>query len=258
MDKPKRAKPAQKTLTRRSLLEWLGGGTVIALTSPLLQACGADGGVPVPGMPWLEAEAERIFGGTAEGFSVRPGSDDQGIAFAWPERTVDRQNVEEILASWRLRVDGMVDNPGTWSFGDMLDLPRQDQVTDFHCVEGWSVFDVPWNGFHLAALVDAVQPRAGASYVTFHTIGGSYNESLPLDVALEPRTMLAYGIEGHTLPLKTGFPLRIVIPRLLAYKNAKYVERIEFTDHPIDGYWVAAGYSYDGEVPASRLREGKY
>ncbi len=63
---------------------------------------------------------------------------------------------------------------------------------------------------------------------------------------------------GHTLPLKHGFPLRIVIPRLLAYKNAKYVERIELTDKPLSGFWVAAGYSYDGEVPEGRLRPGRY
>ena len=52
--------------------------------------------------------------------------------------------------------------------------------------------------------------------------------------------------------------MRLVVPRLLGYKNAKYVERIELTDHPVEGFWVAAGYPYDGEVPASRLRPGKY
>ena len=55
-----------------------------------------------------------------------------------------------------------------------------------------------------------------------------------------------------------GFPLRLVIPRLLAYKNAKYVERIELTDKPVEGFWVKLGYSYEGEVPEDRLREGKY
>ena len=79
-----------------------------------------------------------------------------------------------------------------------------------------------------------------------------------MDIALEPRTLLGYGIGGSTLPLGHGFPVRMVIPRLLGYKSAKYVERIEFSDHPVDGFWVAAGYPYDGNVPASRLREGKW
>ena len=105
-------------------------------------------------------------------------------------------------------------------------------MTDFHCVEGWSVYDVQWNGVHLQRLFDLVQPTAAATYVTFHTLGDIYNESLKLDVALEPRTILGYGVGGNTLPVEHGFPLRVVIPRLLGYKNAKYIERIELTDAP--------------------------
>ena len=64
---------------------------------------------------------------------------------------------------------------------------------------------------------------------------------------------------GHQpLLLVHGFPLRVVIPRLLGYKNAKYVERIELTNHAVYGYWVSAGYPYDGEVNPDRLRPGKY
>lgn len=120
------------------------------------------------------------------------------------------------------------------------------------------MLDVPWNGVHLSSLLGLVGARPAATHVTFHTVGGQYNESLPLDVALEPRTLLAYGAGGNTLPLEHGFPLRAVIPRLLGYKNAKYVHRIELTDRPVEGFWVQAGYPYDGLVPASRLRPGKY
>ena len=70
--------------------------------------------------------------------------------------------------------------------------------------------------------------------------------------------MLAYGADELSLPLRHGFPLRLVIPRLLGYKNAKTLERIELTDHPIDGFWVELGYPYDAEVDPSRLRPGKY
>ena len=74
-------------------------------------------------------------------------------------------------------------------------------------------------------------------------------------MALEPKTLLAYGIDCATLPLDHGFPLRLVVPRLLGYKGPKYVHRIELTDGPIEGYWVARGYPYDGEVPESRHRQ---
>ena len=107
-------------------------------------------------------------------------------------------------------------------------------------------------------MLDLAATDAAATHVTFHSIGGQYSESLPIDVAREPRTLLGYGVDGSTLPIEHGFPLRLVVPRLLGYKNAKYLERIEVTDHAVTGYWESYGYSYEGEVPAERLRPGKY
>jgi hypothetical protein len=248
---------AARTVSRRSLLRWLGGGAVLALGGATLASC-LGGGAAGPG------DGGGLDGGGGGGdaaageFPFAPGGLDRSIFEGWGERTVDRQDLGEILAAWQLRVDGMVERPHTYSFAELVELPRADMNVDFHCVEGWSIYDVPWNGLHLSTLFDAAGVDAAASHVTFHTIDGKYNESLPLEVALEPRTRLAYGIGGYTLPLKHGFPLRIVIPRLYAYKSAKYIERIELTDHPIEGFWVAAGYPYDAEVPQDRLRPGKY
>lgn len=177
---------------------------------------------------------------------------------SWPVRTVDQQQVSSILSEWKLRIDGMTQSTVELSFYDLLCLARQDQVVDFHCVEGWSVQDVPWNGVHLSTLLALVQPLSSATHLTFHTIGSKYNESLPMQVALEPKTLLAYGVNDASLPLSHGFPTRLVVPRLFGYKSAKYVERIELTDHPIEGYWVEKGYGYDAEVQPERLRPGKY
>jgi DMSO/TMAO reductase YedYZ molybdopterin-dependent catalytic subunit len=171
---------------------------------------------------------------------------------------VDEQNLAELLASWTLTIDGLVAKPLGLGFADLLRLTRQDQVTDFHCVEGWSVPDVPWNGVRLAHLLDLVGVEATATHLTFHSVRGLYSESLSLPVAREPRTLLGYGVGGSTLPLDHGFPLRLVVPRLLGYKNAKYLSRIEVTDHPVMGYWESFGYSYEGEVPPARLRPDKY
>jgi DMSO/TMAO reductase YedYZ molybdopterin-dependent catalytic subunit len=243
--------------TRRSLLEWLGKGCVLALGGSTMASCLADigqdpdGGLGMPDGGWE-------YDGDEEGFAFHPGAGSHPVYQNWGERTVDRQDLQEILKSWRLSVDGMVEAPEVLTFADLVELPRSDFLVDFHCVEGWSIYDVPWNGVHLSKIFDRVKPTADATHVTFHTIGGRYNESLPLEVALEPRTLLAYGIGGSTLPLKHGFPLRVVVPRLYAYKSAKYVERLELTDRPFHGFWVAAGYPYDAEVPASRLRPGKY
>jgi hypothetical protein len=258
---------SEETVSRRSLIEWLGKASVIALGADLLSACMSTRSVmvyPGPGSGGPDAgtgtgddpgAGEEPSGGN---FPFQPGGTDKEIFGGWGERTVDGQDLEEILASWRLRIDGLVAGPALLTFADLIRLPRRDQVTDFHCVEGWSVYDVPWNGVHLSQIFGIVRPKPEAAYVAFHTIGGEYNESLPLSVALEPKTILAYGIDGSTIPLRHGFPLRVVVPRLLGYKNAKYVERIELTDEPLYGYWVKAGYPYGGEVPAGRLREGKY
>ena len=263
----------KKSLDRRTWMSWVGKAAVVSLGAELIAACekisggsaagtdsipsgtdgdssgdtAADGGTP----------PDKIFCGDAP-LDFAPGAGEKPIYEGWPVRTVDAQDLTAILASWTLSVGGMVENPRVLRFADILRLPRQDQITDFHCVEGWSVYDVPWNGVHLSELIGPAVPLPQASYVTFHTIGDTYNESLPLEIALEPKTLLAYGIDCATLPMDRGFPLRLVIPRLLGYKGAKYVYSIELTDAPISGYWVKKGYTYEGEVPPSRLREGKY
>jgi DMSO/TMAO reductase YedYZ molybdopterin-dependent catalytic subunit len=171
---------------------------------------------------------------------------------------VDPQVLEGILADWKLSVGGLVENELSLTFDQLVSLPSHNPLVDFHCVEGWSVFDVPWNGVHLNELFEQASVESSATHVNFYTVGGRYNESLPLDVALETNTILAYGIGGTSLSLKHGFPARVVIPRLYGYKSAKFVERIELSDHPIEGFWVQQGYTYDGRVQPGRLREGKY
>lgn len=225
-------------ITRRSLLEWLGTETVLALGGELLAACRA----------WA-APADLPF---------RPGEREGRIFEDWGVRTVDPQDLTQILATWRLEVGGLVDRPHTYFFADLTALPRTDLTADFHCVEGWSVLDVPWNGVLLGELLERAGPQPGATHVNFRTVRDAYNESLPLGVAREPETLLAYGVQGATLPLSHGFPLRVVVPRLLGYKSCKYVYRIELASKPLHGYWVGRGYDYLGEVPERRLRPGKY
>lgn len=187
-----------------------------------------------------------------------PGKEDLPVFTGWGERTVDRQEIEALLATWRLTIGGFVDHPLTFDFCQLRDLGVVDQVTDFHCVEGWSVLDVPWNGVPLSRLMDLAGVQARARYLTFTSVGGRYTESLPVDVAREPRSLLALGIGGNTLSLKHGFPARVVVPRLFGYKNPKFVTRIDAWDVEHVGFWPKVGYPVAGEVQPSRLRDGKY
>jgi len=264
-------------LSRRTLLEWMGRATVIGLASPLIHACEqASGGAiaDVPGAapgpdPGREPGADHAGDGAAEAGAdpgaeasgaceFQPGTGDLPIYQGWGERTVDPVDLASVLATWRLEVGGMVDRPLSLSFCDLRDLGLTRQVTDFHCVEGWSVLDVPWDGIPLARLIDLAGPRFGATWVTFRTVGGKYLESLVYPVAREPRTLLGLGVDGHTLPVAHGFPCRVVVPRLYGYKNAKYVTRIDLESEEQVGFWPKFGYTTSGEVDPSRLREGKY
>jgi len=227
-------------ITRRTVLEWLGAGVTLSLGPGLLRA--------------LEATAAGV---ETDGTEFQPGAGKGAPFDAWPVRTVDPQDLAAILAGWRLRVDGLVEHPFTLSFRELL-ASRIERTADLHCVEGWSVLDIPWSGVLLSDLLDRAQPLSTATHANFHTLGAKYNESLPLAVAREPGTLLAFGAAGETLPLAHGFPLRLVVPRLLGYKNAKFVQRVELSDRPIHGFWVQNGYAYTGEVPLDRLRPGRY
>ena len=267
-DPKKPAYISPETIGRRTVVEWLGAGAVLALSSAVL-GCD-DAGSSVGLTP--DSGAGRDFDPTATdapvgpadlfssdaSFPFTPGPGKHSVFKSWGERTVDPQNLKKILASWTLKVDGLVDKPRTFSFAELVALESFSMVMDFHCVEGWSIYDVPWDGVRLSTLLAAVQPKSSATHVAFHTIDGKYNESHPLAVAKEAHSVLGYGVGGNTLPLNHGFPLRVVVPRLLGYKNAKYVARIELTNKPLYGFWVNGGYPYSGEVPKARLRPGKY
>ncbi len=235
------------TWTRRSLVSWLGKSCALALASRGVSACSTP----------PTASTQRFGSKSCDdgGLVFQPGGCD---TIDWGERTVDPQQLEDILANWQLTVGGLVENEFSLTFDQLVDLPSYNPVMDFHCVEGWSVLNVPWNGVHLADLLDQAVVKPTASHVNFYTLRTKYNESLPIEVAIERNTMLAYGVGGSSLSIKHGFPARVVIPKLYGYKSAKYVERIELSDNPIEGYWVKVGYSYGGEVDPSRLREGKY
>ena len=109
--------------------------------------------------------------------------------------------------------------------------------------------DRRWEGVHLKELFSKVKISPQAKFVTFHATGGKYKDSLSIQEALETDTLLAYKVDGQDLPPENGFPLRLIIPRMYAYKGAKWVEKIVFTETQEVGYWEQRGYSADGSIP---------
>jgi len=146
------------------------------------------------------------------------------------------------LDTWRLEVCGEVEKPISLSFEDVKTLPTVVGVSDFHCVEGWSLLDNKWEGILFKAIVKIVKPKANAKYVMFECYDG-YSTSLALSDLLEDKVLLAYKLGDKLLPLERGGPLRLIVPHKYAYKSAMWLKRIKFTSKQELGYWEKRGYS---------------
>ena len=150
------------------------------------------------------------------------------------------------FANWRLAVDGLVRQPRAFSMAQILAMPHRTQITRHDCVEGWSAIG-QWTGVPLKLLLDQAGVREQARYVVFHCADDygpmRYYESVDLVDAFHPQTILAWALNGQRLPVANGAPLRLRVERMLGYKHAKYVERIELANSLGDigqghgGYW---------------------
>ena len=154
-------------------------------------------------------------------------------------------------AAYRLQVDGLVERPQSFTLGDLRSLPQATQVSDFHCVTGWTVSNVHWAGFRVKDLLERAQPHTNATAIRFVSAERGYNDSLTLDQALLPDVLLAYEMDGGPLPRPHGAPLRLVIPEMYGYKNVKWVTRMELLPTAPAGYWEQHGYDVNAWVGRS-------
>jgi DMSO/TMAO reductase YedYZ molybdopterin-dependent catalytic subunit len=139
-----------------------------------------------------------------------------------------------------------VEKPQVLSWIDFLKLPRVVQVSDFHCVEGWSVFGVTYEGVRISDIFDRVGVKPQAKYVKFNSLDGVYTDALSLDQARLGDVMAAVLIDGKAIPSDLGGPVRLVVPQMFAYKAVKWLGGIELIDAPHKGYWEVRGYPVDG------------
>lgn len=174
-----------------------------------------------------------------------------------PNSAVYQQMVKNNFADWALAVDGLVEKPMKFSLADLHAMPSRTQITRHDCVEGWSAIG-KWTGVPLQQILTAVRPTSTAKFAVFHCAdpmesdGTSlYYESIDMDDATHPQTILAYALNGATLPVANGAPLRLRVERQLGYKHAKYLMRIELVDSFAHigggkgGYWEDSnGYQW--------------
>ena len=148
-------------------------------------------------------------------------------------------------AAYRLRVDGLVATPASLSLADLKAMPRAEQVSDFHCVTGWSVSDVRWAGVRIPDLLARVGAKSDALALRFVSAELPYEDSLTLEQAVLPDVMLAYEMDGAPISRPHGAPVRLVIPDMYGYKSVKWVDHIELGTTPQPGYWEQHGYDVD-------------
>jgi len=162
------------------------------------------------------------------------------------------------FADWKLKVGGLVENPMELSLADLAAMPSRTQITRHDCVEGWSCIG-KWKGVQLALVLDRVKLKPEAKYIVFTCAdelektpdgSGRYYESHGLEDAFHPQTILAYEMNGQSLPIPHGAPVRLRVERQLGYKQPKYIMRIDAVASLAGigsgngGFWEDRGYEW--------------
>jgi len=248
-------------LDRRSLLK---RGLVVA-SAALLGGCD-----DLSGQPWVRRilATEETLTRTAQRALLSP----KALAREYSEAdlsknfkangSIDPQDPDfRALAAnnfvdWKLEVGGLVGEPLSLSLDDLRAMSSRTQITRHDCVEGWSCIG-KWKGVPLSAVLKRAKMKADVRYIVFYCAdtlglrrGDKYYESIGLEDAFHPQTILAYEMNDQVLPIPHGAPLRVRIERQLGYKMAKYIMRIEAVDS-LDGisggqggFWEDRGYAW--------------
>jgi DMSO/TMAO reductase YedYZ molybdopterin-dependent catalytic subunit len=154
-------------------------------------------------------------------------------------------------ASYALRIGGLVARPRSLRWREVAALPGDEQVSDFHCVTGWSVAGVRWEGIRPTTVLDLVSPLPRARYVSFVSLEAPYADQITLDQFRLEDVMLARGMDGRPLSRVHGAPLRVVIPQMYGYKGVKWLSEIRFDAEPEPGFWERRGYDVNAWVGRS-------
>jgi DMSO/TMAO reductase YedYZ molybdopterin-dependent catalytic subunit len=172
-----------------------------------------------------------------------PGQYDVGRS--WPVLTaeatprIDRE-------SWTIGVDGLVDEPTTWTWDSVQQLPGSSYRGDIHCVTTWSKFDVVFTGVSVDTLIAAARPQAEAQFVMAHSTTG-YTTNLPLADVTGGKAWVVWDFDGKPLTAEHGGPVRLLVPHLYFWKSAKWISRLELTAEDRPGFWESNGYHDRGD-----------
>ena len=153
---------------------------------------------------------------------------------------------------WHLEIGGLVQNPATWRLQDLVGFKPTTQETTLMCIsnglDAGLISNAVWKGLPLRDLLDQAGVLSGVARVRLHGVD-NYTDTIPLEKAMEPTTLLAYEMNGAPLPDRHGYPLRVIVPGYFGEKHVKWLTRIEAADANAKGFYEAQGWGPDFIVP---------
>jgi methionine sulfoxide reductase catalytic subunit len=205
----------------------------------------------------------RPFGATTQSWDARSQLDEAAISpYFWPNGTMPKsaefnELVANDFAGYRLRIDGLVENPVELSLADLRAMPKQEQITTHFCIQGWSGV-AKWGGVPMRAILDRVRPTAEARYAVFYSLadggdGGRYYDAHSLSNMRHELTILAYEMNGAPVSVLHGAPLRLRCENELGFKMVKWIAAIEFVQSYAGLGAGEGGYNEDHEFYGYRV-----
>ena len=144
-------------------------------------------------------------------------------------------------ATYRFKVWGAVAEPFELTWEALQALPRVQLTSDFHCVTTWSRYDNAWEGVHIREILQRAKPLPEAEFVRAHSFTG-YTTNMPLTDLDDDDVIIAFTHDGEPLAPEHGGPVRLIVPKLYAYKSAKWLSGLEFMEKDRPGFWEVRGY----------------
>jgi sulfoxide reductase catalytic subunit YedY len=250
---PSEITPEYLYLNRRQLIAGMGALAAASFLGactpePAQPAPTATGSTPPPSPTAMTEQLES---------ELTPFEDVAGYNNFY-EFTLSKTGVAELAedfktSPWEVEVGGLVSTPTTFDLDDIMAFEQEERIYRMRCVEAWSMV-IPWRGFPLSKLLEAVEPTSEAQFVRFETLydpqrmpgqnravlDWPYVEGLRLDEAMHDLTILATGLYGKDLPPQNGAPLRLVVPWKYGFKSIKSIVKIELVAEMPTTSWMAA------------------
>lgn len=149
-------------------------------------------------------------------------------------------------AKWDFRMWGLVEEPVRLTWQEFSKLPRVQSKSDFHCVTRWSRFDNTWSGVAFKEILSLAKLKSEAKYVLVHAEQG-FTANVPLTDLDRDGVLFATHHDGEPLSADHGYPVRLIVPHLYAWKSVKWVRGLEFLASDVPGFWEQNGYHMYGD-----------